>query len=307
REVFLSEPDGNNGAPVPPASDDERNRIGELERELRMTKDYLQSTIEELESANEELQVSNEELQSSNEELQSTNEEMETSREELQSANEELSTVNDELHNRMRDLSEANDDLHNVLRSTRATTVIVGVDQRIRRFTQRAEALLRLSTADIGRPVSYLRSFVPDFDVETILAETIDRMAEREEEALAVDKRWYAIRVAPFKTVDHAIRGAVLGFVDITEDRRRAELAHRINRHATNALSALRGALLVLDADQRVVWASVRYHELFQTADKETIGNLFHNLGNGQWAHPKLRANLARIVAEGTPFSGFTI
>jgi two-component system CheB/CheR fusion protein len=117
-----------NGSP-----EDERRQ--ELERELMVTKEYLQSTIEELESANEELKSSNEELQSSNEELQSTNEELETSKEELQSSNEELTTVNDELQNRMGELQLTNDDLHNVLGGIGEAIVIIGMDLRIRRFT----------------------------------------------------------------------------------------------------------------------------------------------------------------------------
>ncbi len=71
--------------PARPGPSSETHRVQELERELLLTKEYLQTAIEELESSNEELKSSNEELQSSNEELQSTNEEMETSKEELQS------------------------------------------------------------------------------------------------------------------------------------------------------------------------------------------------------------------------------
>jgi two-component system, chemotaxis family, CheB/CheR fusion protein len=69
----------------------------QLERELRDTRERLQSMVEEYETALEELKSANEELVSINEELQSTNEELETSREESQSVNEELQTVNNEL------------------------------------------------------------------------------------------------------------------------------------------------------------------------------------------------------------------
>ena len=51
----------------------------QLERELRETRERLQSMIEEYETALEELKSANEELVSVNEELQSTNEELETS------------------------------------------------------------------------------------------------------------------------------------------------------------------------------------------------------------------------------------
>src|SRR5207244_2423175 len=131
-------------------------QVHELERELLITKEYLQSTIEDKESANEELKSANEELQSSNEELQSTNEELETSREEMQSTNEELTTVNEELQNRMTELSQSNDDLHNVLVGLDSPVIIVGMDLRIRRFTGSAERLLHLLPAAVGRSISFL-------------------------------------------------------------------------------------------------------------------------------------------------------
>ena len=189
-------------------------RLQELERELLATKQYLQSTIEELESANEE-------LQSSNEELQSTNEELETSKEELQSSNEELSTVNDELHDRMAEPQTTNDDLHNVLTGIGNAVVIIGLDLRIRRYTDIAERLLNLVPSDIGRSVSQLNAFVVGQRVEDLAAEVIQRLVPIEKELMGADHRLYSLNVTPYRTLDHSIRGAVIVLIDI-QDRRRA-------------------------------------------------------------------------------------
>src|SRR5690606_31995405 len=108
----------------------------------------------------DELKSANEELQSSNEELQSTNEELETSKEEMQSTNEELTTVNQELQNRMTELTVTNDDLYNVLAGVDNAVVIVGMDLRIRRYTNSAEKLLNLVPADVGRSVAFLDAFL---------------------------------------------------------------------------------------------------------------------------------------------------
>lgn len=88
------------------SSDDER--IQYLERELRETRESLQTTIEELETSNEELQTTYEEAQSTNEELYTSTEELQTSNEELQSTNEELRTVNQELSVKSSELEETN-------------------------------------------------------------------------------------------------------------------------------------------------------------------------------------------------------
>lgn len=161
------------------------------------------------------LKSSNEELQSSNEELQSTNEELETSKEELQSANEELTTVNEELQNRMTGLQLANDDLHNVLGAIGEAIVIVGLDVRIRRYTHFAEQLLNLVANDIGRSVSQLNAFVMGERVEELASRVIEHLAPLEKEILCADRRRYQIRILPYKTLDHAIKGAVIILVSL--------------------------------------------------------------------------------------------
>ena len=86
-------------------------KIEELEHELMVAREHLQTFTEELETSNEELQSLNEELQSANEELKSSNEELETSNEELQSANEELHTANSELRLTNQALTEKEEEL----------------------------------------------------------------------------------------------------------------------------------------------------------------------------------------------------
>jgi len=107
----------------------------QLERELRETRERLQSLIEEYETALEELKSSNEELVSVNEELQSTNEELEASKEEMQSVNEELNTVNAELNGKVDALDRSSADLANLFDSTRIAIVFLDRDLVIRSFT----------------------------------------------------------------------------------------------------------------------------------------------------------------------------
>ena len=125
-----------------------RRSIGQLENELRATREDLQGTIEELESSNEEMKASNEEMMSMNEELQSVNEELETSKEELQSTNEELITVNNQLSQKLIELNAANNDISNLLNSTDIPTIFLTTDLRIRRFTPSAVKLVHLLASD---------------------------------------------------------------------------------------------------------------------------------------------------------------
>ena len=109
--------------------------MAHVERELRDTRDRLQSMMEEYETALEELKSSNEELVSVNEELQSTNEELEASKEELQSLNEEMQTINAELGGKVEALDQANNDLQNLFESTQVATIFLDKSLVIRSFT----------------------------------------------------------------------------------------------------------------------------------------------------------------------------
>jgi two-component system CheB/CheR fusion protein len=248
-----------------------------LSQELALTKEYLQSTIEEIERTNEDLQSANEELQSSNEELQSSNEELETSQEELQSTNEELVTLNDELQSRMKELSASNDDLHNLLLGVDRAIVIVGLDLRIRRFTQAAEKLLNLLPADIGRSAALLNSFLGGFGVESVIADAIKDLATVERELQATDGRWYALRIVPYRTLDLMIRVAVITVIDIDLSKRRTDLSAAVSEYAAEALAAIQHPLMILDGDHAVIWVNDLYFEAFQLTPQEIIGT---RLGN---------------------------
>jgi two-component system CheB/CheR fusion protein len=120
----------------PPAvTGQEATRIQELEGELNLARQRLQSIIEEYETSQEEMKASSEEMQSTNEELRSTLEELETSKEELQSINEELQTVNQQNRHKMDELSQLSSDLQNLLASTEVATLFL--DRKLRIIASR--------------------------------------------------------------------------------------------------------------------------------------------------------------------------
>ena len=203
----------------PPDAEDEpaSSLVRHLEAELRSANQRLQTTSEELEASNEELKSANEELSSINEELQSSNEELETSKEELSSMNEELQTVNAELNTRVEELSRANSDILNLLESTQIATVFLDRDLRITRFTPAAKQLFYLVESDEGRPIGHLR---PRFTTDTLQEDAAKALrdlasVERVVESLETGAL-YAMRVLPYRTLDHAVAGVVITFVDIT-------------------------------------------------------------------------------------------
>ena len=269
---------------MPPGSPEINDQeTARLSQELAATRDYLQSVIEEQEAANEELQSANEEVQSANEELQSSNEELETSKEEIQSSN-------DELNNRNEELNRLNNDLFNLFASIQTAIVVVGGDLRIRRFTPTAEKLLGLIAADIGRPLTDLKlKFANIPELEPLLAEVLDSIITKECEVRDTKGRWYALRLRPYRTLDHKIDGVVVILVDI-------DLLKRAHAYTESIVATVREPLLVRDSNLRVQSASASFYRTYLVTQKETIGRLIYELGNGQWDIPELRHALEEIL-----------
>ena len=283
-------------------------RVETLARELAETKEYLQSTIEEKESVLQDLQAANEELQSANEELQSTNEELETSKEEMQSTNEELTTINDELQNRMAELSQSNDDLHNVLAGVDNAIIIVGMDLKIRRFTVAAERLFHLVSGDIGRSIAFLDSFLGSTGpLEAKVADVIKTLSTFEQELVASNKRWYQFRIAPYKGLDHSIRGALLTLVDIDVRKRAEEMTRDVGAYADRFLAAISHPLLIVDRKLRVIWANAPFYSFFQLTADETLGAGLQGIGAKQFADAGLRQRLDEVFDSSQIFRDYEL
>ena len=199
-----------------------RDRLVEVEDELRYTKENLQATIEEMETTNEELQATNEELVASNEELQSTNEE-------LHSVNEELYTVNAEHQRKIAELTELTDDMDNLLRSTEIGTIFLDRSLRIRKFTPQIFHAFQILPQDVGRSIE---TFSHNLVCEN-LVEKVQRVVETETpfEADVKDRtgRWLLLRVLPYRSKGY-VDGAVMTLVDIGTIKKTEEQLRRLSK-----------------------------------------------------------------------------
>jgi len=289
-------------------------RLEVVEQELQYTKESLQSTIEELETINEALSATNEELQSTNEELQSANEELETSKEEQQSLNEELVTVNTELQTKVDELSRVNDDMRNLLDSTEIPTIFLDSELKIKRFTSHAAKVVHLIHSDIGRPISHVVSNLKYGNLAEDAEEVLRKPGLKELEVEGKDGRWYLMRVLPYRTIDNAIDGVVVSFLDIYDRKTAAEKIESLNQslqeardYAEAIIATLREPLLVLNEDLRVVSANRSFYRTFQVNPGSTEGRFVCDLGNRQWNIPRLRELLEKIIPENKVFEDYEV
>jgi len=69
--------------------------------------------------------------------------------------------------------------------------------------------------------------------------------------------------------------------------------------YAVAIVKTLREPLVVLDGQLRINEASAAFYRVFNVAPDKTVGRLIHELGDGQWDIPALRAKLEDLLRNG--------
>jgi two-component system CheB/CheR fusion protein len=247
--------------------------------------------------------------------LQSANEELETSKEELQSVNEELATVNAELQTKVADLSRVNNDMNNLLAGTGIGTIFVDHLLRIQRFTPAVTQVINLIGTDVGRPVGHIVSNLVGYDrlVADVQA-VLDSLVPTQRDVQTRSGDWYSLRIRPYRTLDNVIEGAVISFVEITEQKllqakieEAARLAQEAQGYAEQVLGAVFVPMLVLEEDLCVRSANPAYYAFFHTTAEATVGRPLAEVGGGQWRLPALHALLDEVLTRQTVARGVAV
>ena len=291
---------------APPMPTDGDND-GDGESELDRVRSHLQDVIEGHDSLIEELRAANEEIQSSNEELQSTNEELETAKEELQSTNEELKTTNDEMRLQNMELQKSNADLANVFTSAEVPLLLVGMDLRIRRFTEATSSVLRIVSSDVGRPVTDLRTRTPGVDFESIVHESISKLRGVERKVKDESGRWWLLTVRPYITPQKVIDGAVITFVDIDASEQHVLRTEESRAFAEAVVTTVRHPFAVIAEGLRVELVNEAFYELFKMRPGDDVRKSAMDFDLGPLAVPGLKEFIARTLEHDIPFDAFVI
>ncbi|MFW5641547.1 MAG: PAS domain-containing protein [Roseicyclus sp.] len=99
----------------------------------------------------------------------------------------------------------------------------------------------------------------------------------------------------------------LLSITDDTErEMLRSELAGQME-FADKLIGSVREGLLILDPDLRVRSASGAFYAMFGTDPADTVGRLVHEVGNGQWDIPELRALLEDVLPRARSFDDFEV
>ena len=211
----------------------------------------LQSVVRNLEARSAQQVALNDEALLMNEEFQTKNEELMASKEELQSLNEELNALNSQLQETLERQRTLADDLQNVLYSTDVATIFLDSHLNIRFFTPATKALFHMIVGDIGRPLTDLKSFVPDGHLVDDVRRVLAMQTPLDREVPGQDGAWFTRRILPYRTRDLATEGVVITFADVTERRQTAHALHAAKRQAEQASKAKSRFLAAASHDLR--------------------------------------------------------
>jgi two-component system CheB/CheR fusion protein len=231
----------------------------ELQKEVEIFKERLQSSIQDLETTNEELQSSNEELQSANEELQSANEELQTANEELQSTNEELSTVNEELEVKSFELAQVNNDLESMLWSIDDIILFIDTRLRIQRYTNKAAEEFRLSREDIGQVIT---SYDLSIDIPNIRVELLNVIEKEKETRIELRSKnlHYNLRLVAYKAGENEVVGVILFFEKLSHNRENQLVTHKKMLHLIDENTP--HPMICTSQKHAIVYASERFSKM---------------------------------------------
>jgi two-component system CheB/CheR fusion protein len=249
-----------------------KNHVDHAQQELQQAREEVHTFREEMQTSQEELKSTNEELQSTNEELQSTNEELTTSKEEMQSMNEELQTVNHEQQAKMDQLSLANSDMKNLLNSTDIATVFLDSDLRVRRFTAQATKIINLIPSDVGRPITDITSGLLYEDLPGDAREVLRTLIPSEKQVASRDKRWFAARIVPYRTLEDKIDGVTITFMDVTVTKTLEASLRQTSDTMKNILESISDAFFSLDDNMAVTYFNPAAERVLSRKGAEVLG-----------------------------------
>jgi len=274
-------------------------RVQELEQELSLNKENLQTVIEELETANEELQSLNEEAQAGNEELQASNEELETANEELQASNEELTTINDELSARTLELSQSNNDISNVLSSLYKALLVIDTKLVVTRYNELALDFFDIPNDFPGNLATIpTKVEMPDLlkHVQKVLK--TGKYVEYEFEHKHT-RRFYLMRLSPYINKLEAkspITGVVISISDDTENKENEEklrLAASVFEHSVEAT-------MITDASNTIIAVNPAFTRITGYTEDEVVGQTPNILSSGKQSEDFFQVMWQKILTTGS-------
>jgi PAS domain S-box-containing protein len=185
-----------------------------------------------------------------------------------------------------------------VIDSVDVPIIVVGRDCAISRFNPAAGTLLSLTSAELGRPLLSIPILANVKRLEELCGDAIGSGVSSQAEARdATNGSWFLLRIAPVKTSEQRIDGAVLTFQNVTAFRASLEQAIYEREYTKAIINTVIDPLVVLDNDCRVQAANQAFYTKFQVSRDQAQGTMLYDIGNRDWDIPRLQRFLKQTQA----------
>jgi formate hydrogenlyase transcriptional activator len=95
--------------------------------------------------------------------------------------------------------------------------------------------------------------------------------------------------------------------VQIAERKQAEETLEKAQKYTESIVETIRGPLVVLTPDLRVITANHSFYETFHVTPKETKGRFVYSIGDHAWDIPSLRKLLEEIIPQKAYFNDFEV
>ena len=321
---------------------DSQQKITKLREALSLTQEYADSIIGELEVMNEKMQSSNEELMTINEESQTANVELTTARVEQQTSNEALTMLSQELEIRNEGMTLSRDYAEAIIKTVREPLIILDGKLRVKSASKSFYTTFRVTPKqtenvllydlgnrewDIPKLRTLLETTLPknntltDYEVvhnfkdigqKTMLlnARTLQQGPDKKPLILLAIEDITERKQAEESLVksEDLFRTANEKMTTLNEElQTRNEEVIVTRDYADAIIRTVRGPLLVLNKDLRIISANEAFYNAFKVAPNDTENRLLYDLGNQQWNIPKLKTLLEKILPKNNTLTDYEV
>ena len=324
------------------AQGDRQQKIAKLREALSFTQEYADSIIGELDVMNEAMQASNEELMTINEEAHATNEELTIARVEQRSGNEALKTLSKELETRNEEITLARDYAEAIIETVREPLIILDGKLRVKSASKSFYTTFKVTPKQTENVLLYdLGNREWDIPkLRTLLEKTLSQKNTIEDFVVEHGFKTIGQRTM-LLNARTLLQGAgkssliLLAIEDITERKKveealvesedlfrtanekmttlndelqtRSEEVIVTRDYADAIIRTVRGPLLVLGKDLRIISANEAFYNAFKVAPNDTENRLLYDLGNQQWNIPKLKTLLEKILPKNNVLTDYEV
>src|SRR3989339_355343 len=267
-------------------------------------------------------------IKASNQELTAANQELSALEQELRSSNQQL-IAHEQQQKDERDYAES------IIGTIREPLLILDKNLRVVSASRSFYNTFKVKEKETEKKLVYELGNgqwnIPA--LKTLLTNILPKKSvfqsyEIEHEFTTIGKKNMILNARELKRGGSENRLILLAIEDVTEKRKAEDIIKASNQqllganqrltaieqqlkderdYAESIIGTIRGLLLVLDKDLRVVSASRSFYEKFKVKKKEAEGKLVYKLGNGQWNIPALKTLLTNILPKKSIFQDYAI